>query len=222
MKKAILIYQSGRTRTYVDAAASMLDKFDQISEYTILFHSDLELETAERARLQAEIWASAEALGRGEPLYAAVAKLEVNQSVLQPQQLAGIFSETRIVDVSGASKELTTEIVARAIQRGNVSVGVHVWDEPIDTSQQDKEIGSDPYQYVELTALESNRRLRTAFSRRTKLLYTIASFLFLAAALSIGAIWFETLEVVNSVLVSVSVVVSFAALAYSVMDDERR
>ena len=218
--KAVLLYQSPRARTYVDAAASILMEFPNVTQFEILFASELDLEASERIELQAKIWAAARNLGSTEPIYDRVAKTDASQGVVESPLPDAMLAEGTVVDVSGAGKELATQTVAAAIQKGGARVGIHVWEEPISPGTS-KIVGSDPHTYVVLTDLPSTRRLRRAFSRRTKLLYFLALFLTLVSGLGIGAIWIEELEVVNSVLVSVSVVVSFAALAFAAMEDNR-
>nr|WP_319486059.1 hypothetical protein [uncultured Cohaesibacter sp.] len=135
--KASICVQSTRAATYSDAMAAIIADFPNVTEFEFIFlhggEDDTLLEEIENdlatTMTQNKLYARANRAGR---------KTKVVNSIDK-----NIFRSSKIIDVSGISKELTAEIMAVAITTGK-SVCTLSW---ADRNDRRKLVGEDNYKY---------------------------------------------------------------------------
>mgnify|MGYP005850207427 CR=1 FL=1 len=214
-----VVFYSPRVDAYVDAIAAMVQQYKpERIEIAFLYGSD-GAAAPHRGREQSafiqELHNKLAEVGRAAQPYREAETIELLPRSFSQERTVELIQGVDVLDVTTVPKKLCVEMVTASLQSGAPRVCPLHWLGRFDGRRQLR-IGTDPYDYVDLTRLEQAVVLRRSYAARAALLLGMGAAIFAVAILSIAARWFPAFAVANEVLLAVSVATGFAGLYLAV------
>lgn len=214
-----VVFYSPRVDAYVDAIAAMVQQHKpERIEIAFLYGNDGST-APHRGREQSDfiqaLHKKLAEIGAAAQPYREAETIELVPLSFSQDRTVDLIHGVDVLDVTTVPKKLSVETVTASLQNGVPRVCALHWLGRFDGTRQLR-IGTDPYDYVDLTRLEQAIVLRRSYTARAGLLLSMGASIFVIAALSILARWFPVLAIANEALIVVSVAVSFAGLYLAV------
>lgn len=210
-----LVYYSPKVDAYADAVVAMVQhhKPERI-EIAFLYGSNVAAAPhrgKEQSTFIQTLHNRISEIGAAAPPYREAEFIELVPSSFSQDRLVELIQGVDVLDVTTVPKKLSVEMVTASLQFGATRVCSLHWLTRFDGKRQLR-IGTDPYDYVDLTRLEQAVALRRSYAARAGLLVGMGAAIFIVAALSVAARWFPPLAVANEALIAISVATGFAGM----------
>lgn len=225
MNVARVIYFSDRIDTYADCIIAILHAFPDTHRIELVFtdgslaptlttDSDSSPQPSageEQEQIASAIRTKISTASESNPPYAKAKNVPITPVTMHGVNLYRALRTSSVVDVSATPKEMAINLVTAAIAQGKTPVCSLRWLGKIDR-RKTKRIGSDEYQYENLTELREAKRLRRYYRANVFVVYFIAVSVLLLAVVSFLSYWYPQFKMASQVLNSLGVIVGFASL----------
>lgn len=222
MPEVRIVACSPEVESYVDIIAALVQQYRPDRIELAFPHGELTADAPERGRAQSAFVATLHQrlldVGKEFQPYREAEGVEIVPRAFPQHDQSSLLQHASIVDVTAAPKKLSVELVAESLQRGHPRVCALHWLGRIERGRRFR-VGHDPYQYVDLTALERTAALRRSYAARAQLLRGMGVAICTVASVAILARWYPRLAFANDVLLAVSVAAGFAGLYVAVRGD---
>lgn len=129
-------------------------------------------------------------------------------------ELNEILENVIAVDVTAAPKDLAINAISNALRHGGPPIYYIKWLTKFEGKRN--RIGTDPYQYEDLTKLDEARALSKSYRTQAVILLSLVLIVAALAIVAVFSRWYPTLRIFNDVLAVISVVAGFAGLIIAI------
>lgn len=204
--RALVIVQSTRLETYVNAFAAMCNKYEQITHIRLLYVTDDSDSVTKKAARESLV-----ELSKEHSLYDKAADVRKDDDTCEVDNLKSYIEGWDVVDVSGASKEISLTVAAVSVSNRSVRVCLLNW---LSNFKRNEKwiLTDDNHEYVDVLSTGALKLLRRDYLQKKYVVITFLGILALLTVISVLKMLYPTLFIPNVVVNIFGLLVGVAGL----------